>query len=92
MFVWGSAVAEVSPPGEHHGHAVLVGGCNHLLVPLRSAGLYDGGHADIEKSVGTVSKRKKGVGRGDGTGKSVGVAVVPRGVAMMVTGVRHFKH
>ena len=52
---------EVPLAREHHGHAVLVGGGDQLVVAQRSAGLDDHGHACRGRRVESVAEGIEGV-------------------------------
>src|SRR5687767_13647488 len=51
------SMAEVAHAGEHHGHAVLVGGGDDFFVTLAAARLHDGRDAIFSGYVDAVAKR-----------------------------------
>jgi hypothetical protein len=55
------SVPEQPPPREHHGHAVLVGGGNDLLVPHRAPGLHDGGDSRFGGGIHPVPEGEEGI-------------------------------
>ena len=54
-------MAEVAHAAEHHGHAALVGGGDHLVVAHGAAGLDDAGGALVHHHVQAVTEREPGV-------------------------------
>src|SRR2546423_1270833 len=57
------SVQEVTLAGEDHGDVELVGLCDVLLVPHRSAGLDDDGDAGFGRGLDAVRERVEGVAR-----------------------------
>jgi len=55
-------VPEEPAAGEDHGQAVFVGGLDDLLVADRAAGLDDGPHPGLRRSVDPVPEGEEGVG------------------------------
>ncbi len=49
-------------PGQHHGHAVLVGGGDHLAVAHRTPRLDDGGDPVFGGQIDAVAEREEGIG------------------------------
>ena len=58
-------VPEVPPAGEHHGHGVMVGGVDGLLVPYGAAGLDYGRDPTFRRRLHVIGKGEKGVGGHD---------------------------
>src|ERR1700693_2950867 len=56
------SMPEVAHAGDRHGHAVFVGGCDHLLVAHRAARMNHRGDAEGGGDVDAVAKRKEGIG------------------------------
>ena len=56
---------EMPAAGEHHRHAVFVGGGDDFRVANRPAGLDDRGRAGGGDRVEAVAEREERVGRGD---------------------------
>lgn len=53
---------EVSYPGEHHGHARLIGRCDHLVVPHRAARLDHAGGTGVSGGIEPITKREERAG------------------------------
>ena len=56
-------MTEVTFAGEHHGHAVVVGGIDHFLVTYGPAGLDDRGGAGLGGGIETIAEREERVAR-----------------------------
>ncbi len=52
---------KVPHPGEHHGHAALVGSVYHFLIAHRATGLGHAGGACIDHHVQTIAEGEEGV-------------------------------
>src|SRR5207244_105746 len=52
------SVPEVAHAGEHHRHAVLVGGRDDFVVALAAAGLHDGLAAVLGRDVDAIAERE----------------------------------
>src|SRR5688572_9903753 len=59
------SVAEVAHAREYHGHAALVGRCDHLSVAHAAAGLDDRLGAGLGQRVQAVAEREEGIGGDD---------------------------
>ena len=55
------SVSEMPHAAEHHGHAALVGGGDHLGVAHRAAGLDDAGGAVVDHHVQPIAEREERV-------------------------------
>src|SRR5438094_7803580 len=58
-----SSMAKVTPAGDDHGHAVLLGRGDDLLVPDGAAGLDHRGNAGLRSAVDAVPEREERVRR-----------------------------